>query len=964
MLIFACALIFMDPPNFLFSRENPRPLSFSTAPIVSSKPIIPNEIAQKPPPSILLGRFKTLLKEREDEFRASFGDDVPVPPPSTEEIVQIYQLLLSDLTCNLKPIITDLTIIAELQIEHARGIADAICTRILEVPADQKLPSLYLLDSIVKNVGREYIGHFSSCLPEIFCEAYRQVHPKLHNAMRHLFGTWLTVFLPSVIRKIEAQLQFSQAINDPSSTTDPLRVSESRQATHGIHINPKYLQQLEHSTNDSVGGEKLESTVNLGLANFGHRVSKIHQPLSSRLGRSPPSGIGLDRPPSATTDEIAVHNSAGRLVERDTLSHPAFDYGVGKAGSRTEELSGWKQQYSDDGQNQFQVNGHQRQSLKALIDAYGSDKNNETFNNKPLVVERQDTNGINRVVSTSWQNTEEEEFDWEDMSPTLVDHSRNNDFFPSSIGFSRERHVISAATSEQDTRHSWSSRSQLPSMDDSSVLGDKFVHSSYGRGSPVHVSGYQNQTNRSLNSHPPLDAWNIRGRASNLQKSPVSNIPNSDINLYGTGSALSRMGSTLESNVEIHPTVLPATLGMRPPVNVHAIHPPTLNPTFPLDKHIRSQFESIHASSTIVNNGQNNSSFLDSVENKVTGLSKLHHLPSQLAGQISFNQQNCGQAQIFPSQDMQEKLFRSQAPTPLQFSRGSFLQGHIDAITTAMPNSLPAVQFPIPVQNIANNSSHLQGGNLMSLPPMSHPAMSRTIPHSNAGPNVSARQPGGAFSGLINSLMSQGLVSLTNQAPKQDSVGTEFNPDVLKIRHESAICALYGDLPRQCTTCGLRFKCQEEHCSHMDWHVTKNRMSKNRKQKPSRKWFVSESMWLSGAEALGTESVPGFLPTEDVEEKKCDEELSVTADEDQNTCALCGEPFDEFYSDETEEWMYRGAVYVNAPNGTVAGMDRSQLGPIVHAKCRSESSVVPAEDIGLDERGTDEEGSRRKRMRS
>ncbi|XP_054778102.1 polyadenylation and cleavage factor homolog 4-like [Prosopis cineraria] len=916
----------MDPPNFLFSRENPRPLSFSTAPIVSSKPIIPNEIAQKPPPSILLGRFKTLLKEREDEFRASFGDDVPVPPPSTEEIVQIYQLLLSDLTCNLKPIITDLTIIAELQIEHARGIADAICTRILEVPADQKLPSLYLLDSIVKNVGREYIGHFSSCLPEIFCEAYRQVHPKLHNAMRHLFGTWSTVFLPSVIRKIEAQLQFSQAINDPSSTTDPLRVSESRQATHGIHINPKYLQQLEHSTNDSVGGEKLESTVNLGLANFGRGVSKIHQPLSSRLGRSPPSGIGLDRPPSATIDEIAVHNSAGRLVERDTLSHPAFDYGVGKAGSRTEELSGWKQQYSDDGQNQFQVNGHQRQSLKALIDAYGSDKNNETFNNKPLVVERQDTNGINRVVSTSWQNTEEEEFDWEDMSPTLVDHSRNNDFFPSSIGFSRERPVISAATSNRilgivglvgHSFHQW----MIPLF--------------YGRGSPVHVSGYQNQTNRSLNSHPPLDAWNIRGRASNLQTSPVSNIPNSDINLYGTGSALSRMGSTLESNVEIHPTVLPATLGMRPPVNVHAIRPPTLNPTFPLDKHIRSY------------------RFI-----KVASLAK------PASWQISFNQQNCGQAQIFPSQDMQEKLLRSQAPTPLQFSRGSFLQGHIDAISTAMPNSLPAVQFPIPVQNIANNSSHLQRGNLMSLPPMSHPAMSRTIPHSNAGPNVSARRPGGAFSGLINSLMSQGLVSLTNQPPKQDSVGTEFNPDVLKICHESAICALYGDLPRQCTTCGLRFKCQEEHRSHMDWHVTKNRMSKNRKQKPSRKWFVSESMWLSGAEALGTESVPGFLPTEDVEEKKCDEELSVPADEDQNTCALCGEPFDEFYSDETEEWMYRGAVYVNAPNGTVAGMDRSQLGPIVHAKCRSESSVVPAEDIGLDERGTDEEGSRRKRMRS
>ncbi|KFK24308.1 hypothetical protein AALP_AAs56253U000100, partial [Arabis alpina] len=166
-----------------------------------------------------------------------------------------------------------------------------------------------------------------------------------------------------------------------------------------------------------------------------------------------------------------------------------------------------------------------------------------------------------------------------------------------------------------------------------------------------------------------------------------------------------------------------------------------------------------------------------------------------------------------------------------------------------------------------------------------------------------------------------------------------FDPAKLKVRHESVINSLYSDMPRQCSSCGVRFKCQEDHSKHLDWHVRKNRMMKeanktttrgSQKPKKSRDWFASTSLWLSAANGGTVEAAKvsfnangGTQKRKEVEEE---EECVVPANENQKMCALCVEPFEEFFSHEADDWMYKDAVYLNN-NGS---------GPIVHAKCMPE----------------------------
>lgn len=141
---------------------------------------------------------------------------MPLPQEELEEIKQDYLDSLQDLTINSRPLIRDLTMIAQETLYAAQYIVKAVEEHINRAPPQHKLPALYLLDSICKNVGSPYTIYFSQNLSKIFINTYTLMEPHLRMKMEELLQTWkqpvpgtnsLTpVFSQEITRKIDGLL--------------------------------------------------------------------------------------------------------------------------------------------------------------------------------------------------------------------------------------------------------------------------------------------------------------------------------------------------------------------------------------------------------------------------------------------------------------------------------------------------------------------------------------------------------------------------------------------------------------------------------------------------------------------------------------------------------------------------------------------------------------------------------------
>ncbi|XP_041461947.1 uncharacterized protein LOC121413253 [Lytechinus variegatus] len=150
-----------------------------------------------------------------------------------------YGSTLSDLKINSKPHINALTTLADEYIPYASEVVRLIESRLQKAPSNEKLPILYLMDSIVKNVKKgPYQQLFARNLTNNFCGVFAKVNEKTRASLFKLRSTWNQYFASGILHALDVRVQKI----DPAW---PIMAASSAPAAPApsIHINPKFIKK-------------------------------------------------------------------------------------------------------------------------------------------------------------------------------------------------------------------------------------------------------------------------------------------------------------------------------------------------------------------------------------------------------------------------------------------------------------------------------------------------------------------------------------------------------------------------------------------------------------------------------------------------------------------------------------------------------------------------------------------------
>ncbi|CAN4109536.1 unnamed protein product [Withania somnifera] len=919
-----------------------------------------------------------------------------------EEIISEYKRGLAELTMNSKPIITNLTIIAGENLRDAKAIASIICRNILEIPSEQKLPSLYLLDSIVKNIGRDYIKYFAARLPEVFCKAYRQVEPLVHSGMQRLFVTWRKVFPRQQLQLIEKELGFTTGVNGSSSG---MRRDDSKaqQSAHSIHVNHKYLEarqclqqptRARGSADDIIPGDvqKPERAAILAGRSWVDISSKCIQKeqLNERIHEKTTSPAYGD--PEYVSD-LSRGSGFGSRITGEKYTEEEFD-------------KSWYN--SANGKMLRQRNGldlkHGVQSLSqktANSDAYPE-------------LTHSFANQSSTLMDRSWQSSDEEEYMWDDVNSAGKDQRASEDSYksgldnqyprPQSIFGLKAESEASANSLSREDKDQASSENQMTSM-----WSDEARHLASIRSTPDHpratnsILGKPFQSQKG-SSHVGTPSFGIAKTANgskgaimqpqetqgadplSLESAAMSQLPpspsvstskfnqavNSLTGEYQTQteshadprmSQLSRW-SKLDHRNQISQDSLPMTSQSSHLVSSRISPTPRCNPSSlmtslqeehqePFNQNIQQESPESHSAgqtsmssllAAVTKSGVLGSS--SSVGTPLNSRDKgalssqdgIRPLPSVASIQLDRNASNPPNY----SQRNGERPGLPPGPPPTLVGSASLqalnvLNSDFNPVATLL-SSLVAKGFISTSKEESPTSTPLQ------TPPQT---WFQTPPPASISstPGVSAPSSSPTCSSTNNELaVSRPAANIPDALPQftKEEREVAFKPGLIRESNPGVISELLDDVPHQCGICGLRLKLRLQVDRHLEWHMFMN--SDGKLLHSSRRWYLNSVEWITGVDNL-PQCGMSTGPTGGSSKLSECSEFMVPADEGQCICFLCGRFFEDSYDEESEMWMFKGAVYMNKSlneNGT--------QNPIVHKDCISESShnLILGDDIKLE----------------
>ncbi|KAL1105352.1 hypothetical protein V6Z11_D04G126400 [Gossypium hirsutum] len=914
----------------LTSNPNIRPFSQRANPVVTASGL----------------RFRSNDSGTNDLIRGDGGAYEPQPVShqqqhqQQQELVSQYKTALAELTFNSKPIITNLTIIAGENVHAAKAIAATVCANILEVPSDQKLPSLYLLDSIVKNIGRDYIKCFAARLSEVFCKAYRQVDPPLHQSMRHLFGTWKGVFPLQTLQVIEKELGFTPLVNGSSSGNTTSRTDTlSQRPPQSIHVNPKYLekQRLQQSSRAKVMVNDMAGT--LGNSKESERPDRAHSIAELSYG-----SVKMNTP------GIEVRRTRGNITDQG-LDAPWF----GATGSVTETIPSQR--------NGFNVK-HGSQNYSA----------SKTVNADPRLHRTHSRNSSGLL--SSWKNSEEEEFMWE-MHSRLSEHDAANfsdntrkDCWTPDVS---EKMDFESQLQRPQSIHDAGSRFDRETSADalSTEQKDKpsFGHqisTAWTDGLPATSSSRSESYSASLGGLPT-------GASSSLAR--IGMRPRTGSSHLGTPGfvflANVASGSTGKLSVGSHrdSPQTSAPISLLPSRHHHLSQPPLpdsmqAETSGQTQKPLPSQISKVEAASAL-------GSALECSNPLAIETSELSSTSSLLAA-------------VMKSGILSSTSFTGNLSTKISQVVGQISQ-------PPLPNCPPAVLTTSGLIDAAISSdathdaitatpnSSQKKVEQLPLPP--GPPLSSLVSNAPSQTSDAESKDTNPISNLLSSLVAKGLISVSKkdaaslpslQMPNQIQKSPEIERPSESMNKSSDIQSL-SDAPRSSTMNEVSYDEPAPKCSvpphqststevesliglelrpelqgrldrHLEWHEMTKTESRG-SGRALRGWYMRSDDWLAGKPGQLVFDCTGSLNK--LEKKTEKAERMVPADENQCACLLCGELFEDYFSLDRGEWMFKGAAFLTIPSkdGGVGTTDGSAAnGPIVHANCMSESSV---QDLGL-----------------